>query len=359
MRLLEVCRARNTPIITFINKLDREVRSRSNCSTRSSACSACRRVPVHLAGGDGQALRRRVRHAGPIACASSGPARIGGGRRRNHRRPRQSGESAHASAMRSSRRESEIELVRGASPASTASVPRAARRRRCSSAPPSTTSVCSEVLDALIELAPPPGPQARRAARGRARRSRIHRRRLQDPGQHGSGAPRSRRVRARVLGPLRARHEAHDRAHRQGCATATRSRSCRSGARSLDEAYPGDIIGIPNHGVLQLGDTLTEGETLQFTGLPFFAPELFVRRRGRRSAPQQAASHGARSSSAKKARSRSSGRTTAGPSCSARSGSSSSRSSRIASSTNTVSMRASRRHATASRAGLPATTTAS
>jgi peptide chain release factor 3 len=43
----------------------------------------------------------------------------------------------------------------------------------------------------------------------------------------------------------------------------------------LEEAYPGDIIGIPNHGVLQLGDTLTEGEELQFTGLPFFAPELF------------------------------------------------------------------------------------
>jgi peptide chain release factor 3 len=43
----------------------------------------------------------------------------------------------------------------------------------------------------------------------------------------------------------------------------------------LDEAYAGDVIGIPNHGVLQLGDVLTEGESLQFTGLPFFAPELF------------------------------------------------------------------------------------
>jgi peptide chain release factor 3 len=43
----------------------------------------------------------------------------------------------------------------------------------------------------------------------------------------------------------------------------------------LDEAFAGDIIGIPNHGVLQLGDTLTEGEALQFTGLPFFAPEMF------------------------------------------------------------------------------------
>jgi peptide chain release factor 3 len=43
----------------------------------------------------------------------------------------------------------------------------------------------------------------------------------------------------------------------------------------LDEAYAGDIIGIPTHGGLQLGDTLTEGEALQFTGLPFFAPEIF------------------------------------------------------------------------------------
>jgi peptide chain release factor 3 len=43
----------------------------------------------------------------------------------------------------------------------------------------------------------------------------------------------------------------------------------------LDEAFPGDIIGLPNHGLLRLGDSLSEGEELQFTGLPFFAPEIF------------------------------------------------------------------------------------
>jgi len=43
----------------------------------------------------------------------------------------------------------------------------------------------------------------------------------------------------------------------------------------VDEAYAGDVIGIPNHGMLHLGDVLTEGESLHFTGLPFFAPELF------------------------------------------------------------------------------------
>jgi peptide chain release factor 3 len=42
----------------------------------------------------------------------------------------------------------------------------------------------------------------------------------------------------------------------------------------LDDAWAGDIIGIPNHGQLRIGDALTEGEDLRFTGIPSFAPEL-------------------------------------------------------------------------------------
>ena len=45
----------------------------------------------------------------------------------------------------------------------------------------------------------------------------------------------------------------------------------------VEEAYPGDIIGLHNHGTIQIGDTFTEGEALQFTGVPNFAPELFKR----------------------------------------------------------------------------------
>ena len=44
-----------------------------------------------------------------------------------------------------------------------------------------------------------------------------------------------------------------------------------------EEAYAGDIIGIHNHGTIQIGDTFTEGEDLKFTGIPNFAPELFRR----------------------------------------------------------------------------------
>ncbi|MFV2057554.1 MAG: peptide chain release factor 3 [Thiohalomonadales bacterium] len=47
----------------------------------------------------------------------------------------------------------------------------------------------------------------------------------------------------------------------------------------VDEAFPGDIVGIHNHGNLQIGDTLTQGENLKFTGIPHFAPELFRRTR--------------------------------------------------------------------------------
>jgi peptide chain release factor 3 len=44
-----------------------------------------------------------------------------------------------------------------------------------------------------------------------------------------------------------------------------------------EEAWPGDILGIPNHGTLRIGDTLTEGEELTITGIPSFAPEILRR----------------------------------------------------------------------------------
>ena len=43
----------------------------------------------------------------------------------------------------------------------------------------------------------------------------------------------------------------------------------------IEEAWPGDIIGLYNHGTIQIGDTFSEGELLKFTGIPYFAPELF------------------------------------------------------------------------------------
>ncbi|NMV28585.1 peptide chain release factor 3, partial [Vibrio parahaemolyticus] len=44
-----------------------------------------------------------------------------------------------------------------------------------------------------------------------------------------------------------------------------------------EHAYAGDIIGLHNHGTIQIGDTFTQGESLKFSGIPNFAPELFRR----------------------------------------------------------------------------------
>ena len=44
---------------------------------------------------------------------------------------------------------------------------------------------------------------------------------------------------------------------------------------TIDEAYPGDIVGLPDNGIFKIGDTLTEGEQLHFKGLPSFSPEMF------------------------------------------------------------------------------------
>ncbi|MGP2490883.1 peptide chain release factor 3 [Mesorhizobium sp. PUT5] len=46
---------------------------------------------------------------------------------------------------------------------------------------------------------------------------------------------------------------------------------------TADEAYAGDVVGIPNHGTLRIGDTLTEGEDILFRGVPNFAPEILRR----------------------------------------------------------------------------------
>jgi peptide chain release factor 3 len=45
----------------------------------------------------------------------------------------------------------------------------------------------------------------------------------------------------------------------------------------IDEAFPGDVIGVPNHGTLRVGDTLAESDAIRFTGLPAFAPEVLRR----------------------------------------------------------------------------------
>jgi peptide chain release factor 3 len=132
-----------------------------------------------------------------------------------------------------------------------------------------------EVLDALVDIAPPPQPRV--AVQGKV-----------DPhGKDFSGvvfkiqanmdpAHRDRVVFVRICS---GRFERGMRMKIQRTGKEIRPNTVVSFLSQrrelLDEAYAGDIIGIPTHGGIQLGDTLTDGAELQYTGLPFFAPEIF------------------------------------------------------------------------------------
>ena len=328
LRLLEVCRSRNTPIITFINKMDREVREPLELIDEIERVLEHARGAVHVAGRHGQALRRRLRHPRRTACACSAPGEDRAQRRRrNHRRHRQPRERG---ALR--------RCVRAGEERDRARAGRLARVRRDAFLAGKQTPVffgsainnfgVRETLDALIDLAPPPGPKEaiQRVVEPTEDKFTGVVFKIQanmDP------AHRDRVAFVRVCSGRFARGM-QLKISRNGKDLRTNNVvSFLSQRRDLlDEAYPGDVIGIPNHGVLQLGDTLTEGEKLQFTGLPFFAPEIFY---SVELADPLRASSCARASrsSARKARSRCSGRTSAARCCSAPSGSSRSKSSRI------------------------------
>ena len=139
----------------------------------------------------------------------------------------------------------------------------------------STTSACRRSCEALIEWAPPPQPRDGSSRIVQPGRGAVLRLRVQDPGEHGSEAPRPHRVLPRVLGPLppgmKVRHLRSGREMKLANALTFMANE----RVASEDAVAGDIIGIHNHGQLQIGDTLTEGEALAFKGIPYFAPELF------------------------------------------------------------------------------------
>jgi len=274
IRLLQVCRARNTPIITFVNKLDREVRQPLELLSEIEAHLGMDAVPFSWPVGMGKQFggvfdirrdRMRVFRAGQEK--RSGEDEIIDGLNN----PVIAGRFGDAYQQA----RGEIELIHEAAPPFDRDAFLAGRQTPIFFGSAVNNFGVQEVLDALVEQAPSPG-------------SRQALQREVQPDE-----PRFAGVVFKVQANM-------DPAHRDRVAfvrvsagrfeRGMRLKVCRTGKEMrpnnvvsflsqrrelLDEAYAGDVIGIPNHGVLQLGDVLTEGETLQFTGLPFFAPELF------------------------------------------------------------------------------------
>jgi peptide chain release factor 3 len=273
-RLLEVCRARNTPIITFINKMDREVRQPLDLMEEIEKTLGMDVVPFTWPVGMGKNFhgvydirtdRMRVFRAGEDKREDADEMLDG----------LENPESIRRFGAEFAQARDEIDLVTSAAPVFDPAAFLGGHQTPAFFGSAINNFGVQEVLDALVDLAPHPGPKHAREREVR-------------PNEKAFSA---------VVFKIQANM---DPAHRDRIAFARvcsgkfergmRLKVGRSGKEIrpasvvsflsqrrelLEEAYAGDIIGIPNHGTLQLGDTLTEGEALLFTGLPFFAPEMF------------------------------------------------------------------------------------
>jgi peptide chain release factor 3 len=274
LRLLEVCRARNTPIITFVNKMDREVREPLDLIDEIERTLRMAAVPFTWPMGLGRRFQgvfdlrhnhMRVFHPGSDRLDDEDEIIKG------LDNPLLAERFGHQAANL----QQEIELIRGASPEFDQEAFLAGRQTPVFFGSAINNFGVREVLDALVGLAPPPG--SRNALQ---RHVQPHEPRFTGVvfkiQANMNPAHRDRIAFVRICSGrfergMNLRIARNDKDIRTNGVVSFLSQR----RDLLDVAYPGDIIGIPNHGTLQLGDTLTEGERLQFTGLPFFAPEIF------------------------------------------------------------------------------------
>jgi len=274
LRLLEVCRSRGTPIITFINKLDREVREPVDLIDEIERVLGMSAVPFSWPIGMGKSfhgvydLREDC-----IRVFKPGADRLAGKEEVIQGLDHPSLAARFGPALQQARHD--IDLVRAATPEFSREEFLAGRQTPVFFGSAINNFGVKEVLDALVDIAPP--PRARVALQGPIAPDRerfagvvFKIQANMDP------AHRDRVVFVRVCSGhfergMRLRVQRTGKEFRPNNVVSFLSQR----RELLDEAYAGDIIGIPTHGGLQLGDTLTEGEPLQFTGLPFFAPEIF------------------------------------------------------------------------------------
>jgi len=273
-RLIQVCRARNTPLITFVNKLDREVKKPLDLMDEIEAELGMPVVPFTWPVGMGKSF------AGVVDIASHRMRLFRPGEDRVDRSADDRVDVADP-ALRTQCGAAlddalaEVELVRGAMPAFDRDEFLAGRQSPVFFGSAINNFGVQEVLDALCDLAPGPGsrPAVQREVQPSESKFTAVVFKVQanmDP------AHRDRVAFLRICSGRFERGMKLVISRNKKEIRTNNALSFLSQRRDiLDEAYAGDIIGLPNHGLLRLGDTLTEGESLQFKGLPFFAPEMF------------------------------------------------------------------------------------
>ena len=276
IKLMEVCRLRDTPIITFINKLDREGREPIELLDEVENILKIRCAPLTWPIGMGKRFKgvydlyndRII-----IMSATHGGKKLDGEVIQGLDNPRL--DELFGSLIAEFR--DEVELVRGASHEFDLDAYLKGELTPVLFGSAINNFGVQEILDALVDYAPSPLPRAtieREVApeeekfsgfvfKIQANMDPQHRDRvafMRVCSGHFIPGMKMRQVRLGrdVKIPNAITFLAQERGH-------------------IEEAWPGDIIGLHNHGTIQIGDTFTVGEDLKFTGIPHFAPELFRR----------------------------------------------------------------------------------
>jgi peptide chain release factor 3 len=278
IKLLEVCRLRNTPIITFVNKLDREVREPLELLDEIESVLKIHCAPVTWPIGMGK------RFQGVYHLLNNEILRFKAGEE-NADQQFESLQGLGAEALKqrfpleADTLLSEIELVRGAGARFDLEAFLAGKQTPVFFGSGINNFGVREVLRALSDWAPPPQPRAahERVVQPDEPRFSGFVFKIQanmDP-QHRDRIAFFRVCSGRYSPNMKVRHRRTGKEIKIANAVTFMANE----RARMDDAVAGDIIGIHNHGQLQIGDTLTEGDNLRFLGIPYFAPELFSRPR--------------------------------------------------------------------------------
>ncbi|MDO8279251.1 MAG: peptide chain release factor 3, partial [Burkholderiaceae bacterium] len=283
-RLIEVCRQRDTPIITFVNKMDREVREPLDILDEVERELGMPCVPMTWPVGKGKNFGGIINlRTDAMTVFESGSERLP-----------QDFEAMPLSDREALRRrfgaefteaEESMELAAGASPTWDEAAFRAGRQTPVFFGSGVNNFGVMEVLDALVDLAPPPQPRMSSLV---VNRQTVQKEvRPEDAAFSGvvfkvqANMDPSHRDRIAFVRMASGKYTPGMKLKVQRTGKELRPTSVvtfmSQRREAVEEAYAGDIVGFTTHGGVQLGDTITDGTvSLQFTGLPFFAPELFM-----------------------------------------------------------------------------------
>ena len=274
IKLLDVCRLRNTPIITFVNKLDREVREPLALLEEIESVLAIDCAPITWPLGMGKRFRgvfdlrndRLMRFTPGEERIAVDTELIAGidNRRLDALFPEET------AALRN-----DVDLLRSASPPFDLGRFLAGQQTPVFFGSAINNFGVQEILQALVGWAPAPLPRdatvrvvepVEPSFSGFVFKIQAN----MDP-RHRDRIAFFRVCSGRYQPAMKVRHLRIGREMKLGNALTFMANE----RVSSEHAVAGDIIGIHNHGQLQIGDTLSEGEALAFRGIPYFAPELF------------------------------------------------------------------------------------